>query len=325
MQLVSPALADANNGNWRTAARWQRHLSHVAEVRLTQGWPGEPADVMIALHARRSGEAVAAFRAAWPRRGLAVVLTGTDLYRDLPDDPVARRSLALADELIVLQDEALHAVPVEARPKTRVLLQSAPGVRLRRPADGGALVAIGHLREEKDPQTLWRALPRLQNLPGFRLDHYGAALDARLGEQALHHQAAHPGYRWHGAVSAASARAALARSRGLVHMSRMEGGANVMIEAVRSGVPVIASRIPGNLGLLGAGYDGFFEPGDAQGLAEQVRRLWRDAGFEHHLRQQCAEREPLFTPACERAALQALVQRLLQRALTDNPFPPRLP
>lgn len=58
--IVSPALADANNGNWQTARRWQRMLSVAHSARITREWPGHMADnaaadhVMLALHARRS-------------------------------------------------------------------------------------------------------------------------------------------------------------------------------------------------------------------------------------------------------------------------------
>jgi len=41
----------------------------------------------------------------------------------------------------------------------------------------------------------------------------------------------------------------------------------VIIEALASGTPVLASRIDGNLGLLGDDYAGVFEPGEATGLA----------------------------------------------------------
>ena len=91
----------------------------------------------------------------------------------------------------------------------------------------------------------------------------------------------------------------------------MEGGANVVIEAVRSGVPVLASRIDGNVGLLGADYDGFFPVGDAAALAALMRRFVADAAFAAHLGAQCARREPLFRPARERRAVRALVFDLL--------------
>ena len=90
----------------------------------------------------------------------------------------------------------------------------------------------------------------------------------------------------------------------------MEGGANVVIEAVRSGVPVLASRIDGNVGLLGADYDGYFPVGDAAALAALARRFCADAAFADRLRAQCAAREPLFRPSAERRAVRALVAGL---------------
>ncbi|MBI4997925.1 MAG: TIGR04348 family glycosyltransferase, partial [Rhodocyclales bacterium] len=96
--IVTPALRDDNNGNWRTARRWQQHLAGEFTVRLVKQWPdalyrGDAA--MIALHARRSAAAIAAWADAHPERGAALVLTGTDLYRDIQADAAAQRSLAL--------------------------------------------------------------------------------------------------------------------------------------------------------------------------------------------------------------------------------------
>ena len=49
--IISPALANANNGNWHTAARWQNFLAADAKVSIALAWDGAPADVLIALHA----------------------------------------------------------------------------------------------------------------------------------------------------------------------------------------------------------------------------------------------------------------------------------
>ncbi len=56
--IVTPALADANNGNWRTASRWAQFLSAVAEVEIARAWAGGPCDALIALHARRSADPI---------------------------------------------------------------------------------------------------------------------------------------------------------------------------------------------------------------------------------------------------------------------------
>jgi len=96
--------------------------------------------------------------------------------------------------------------------------------------------------------------------------------------------------------------------------SVMEGGANVIVEAVASGVPVIATRIDGNLGMLGAGYAGYFPPGDERELARLLDRISHDDAFLAHLQSQCAERAPLFEPAREAGE----VNRLLDAALASR-------
>jgi len=37
--IVSPALADANNGHWQTARRWRKMLSPHFAVRIVRQWP----------------------------------------------------------------------------------------------------------------------------------------------------------------------------------------------------------------------------------------------------------------------------------------------
>jgi glycosyltransferase involved in cell wall biosynthesis len=85
------------------------------------------------------------------------------------------------------------------------------------------------------------------------------------------------------------------------------------MEAVCSGTPVLASRIDGNVGLLGEDYAGYFEPGDAPALAhflQACRTTQNRHNLVAHLRHQCALRAPLFEPQAERAALHRWVQDL---------------
>ena len=310
--IVSPALAEANNGNWHTASRWQKFLARVADVQIVLAWDGAPADALIALHARRSAASIERFAAAHPRAPLALVMTGTDLYRDIRTDARAQHALQCASHVIVLQDEGLAALPAAVRARARVIVQSATKlVRRGAPAAYFGLVAVGHLREEKDPATLMAAARLLPANAPLHITHIGAALDPALGTLAQQTMQACPLYRWLGALPRASARRHMAGALALVHMSRMEGGANVVIEAVRSGVPVLASRIAGNVGLLGADYGGYFPVGDAPALARLMQRASADAAFLARLHAQCALREPLFTPAAERAAVHRLLADML--------------
>lgn len=312
--LITPALASANNGNWQTARRWARLLSNDYRVRLAQRWDGTPADAMIALHARRSADSIADWAAQTPRRPLLVALTGTDLYRDLPaGDASALRSIALSDRLIVLHEGAPADVPQAQRHKCVVCFQSTAA---RRPLPKSTrrlrAVAVGHLRTEKDPRTLFAAMRRLRARADVVLDQVGTALDDALGREARDLMAECPGYRWLGPLSHAAALARIQRAHVLVQPSLMEGGAHAVLEAVRCGTPVLASRVPGNVGMLGTDYDGYFEPGDDAALAALLQRVRDEPAMLDALRVQCARRAPRFDPARERDTLVRAIAPLLE-------------
>lgn len=310
--IVTPAIASANNGNWHTAARWASFLAPQAEVKVAQDWTGAPADALIALHARRSAAAIERFRAAHPDRPLALVLTGTDLYRDLDLDSSARLSLVHATHIVVLQDEALRRLDAESRAKARCIVQSAARiVRADKPARW-QMVAIGHLRPEKDPETLMRAVRLLPAHLALDVVHIGNPLDEALADAARRTMKTCALYQWIGGLPATETRERLARAHALVHMSRMEGGANAVIEAIRSDVPVIASRIDGNVGLLGDDYGGYFPAGDAGALAAAMARFVEDEPWRALLQAQCAARSPRFAPERESAAVRGLFADMLQ-------------
>ncbi|WP_342119645.1 selenoneine biosynthesis selenosugar synthase SenB [Pseudoduganella sp. OTU4001] len=320
--IVSPALAQANNGNWQTARRWAQFLRTRHNATIATDWPGQPAsealpaapDLLIALHARRSAAPLARFRAAHPARPAVLVLTGTDLYRDIHSDASAQASLEHASALVLLQPAGLAELPPHLRAKARVIYQSAPALQpAARPAAPRHhdILMVGHLREEKDPRT-FMAAASLVHAASARLLHIGGALDQALGDAANATAAAAPNrYQWLGALPHAETRQRLKHAHAMAICSRMEGGANVIIEAVTSGVPVLTSDISGNRGMLGDGYLGYFPPGDAAALAALIDRSIRDPAWYAVLRQQCAERARLFTPEAEQAALLDLVDNLL--------------
>jgi putative glycosyltransferase (TIGR04348 family) len=306
--LVTPGAPAANNGNWRTARRWAGFLAGIARPIVQTAWDGKDAAVLIALHARKSAESIARFKAAFAHRPLVVVMTGTDLYRDLAAGPDVRHSLALADRIVVLQEDALGHVPREFRRKCVVIHQSANALPARaKPRGRLECAVVGHLREEKDPRTLWRALELLDPGLPITIRHVGEALDPALEREARATMARDPRYRWIGALPHGFARGVIRRAHLLVHPSVLEGGANVIVEAVLSGTPVLASRVSGNVGMLGPRYPGYFEVGDAKGLARALARLCAAPSALRSLATACRERRALFTPAAERAAVRALV------------------
>ena len=320
--IVSPASARANNGNWQSASRWARFLRTRYRVTVSLHWPHTetpspvaPPDLLIALHARRSAASLDAWMQAWPDRPSILLLTGTDLYRDIDTDASARRSLEQATALVLLQAAGLQVLPAPLHAKTHVIYQSAATLRpspptTRRHAD---ICMIGHLRAEKDPYTFMRAASQVTS-PTARLIHIGGALEPALATAAQVTAGKEPRYRWLGAMPHGATRQRLKRSHAMALTSHMEGGANVIIEAVSAGVPVLASDINGNRGMLGDDYAGYFPPGDAAALARLIDRTIEDPSFHALLRAQCDARAPLFAPAAERAALLELVDNLLNHS-----------
>jgi putative glycosyltransferase (TIGR04348 family) len=304
-------MANANNGNWQTASRWARFLRTRYRVTVVSEWRDTACDAVIALHARRSASSIAASAAGFPTRPVVVVLTGTDLYRDIKTDADAQRSLALAAHLVVLQDAGLQELPSAIREKTSVIYQSASALKPAvRPAIHPGITMIGHLRTEKDPRTFMQAAALVRS-SRLRLMHIGGALDSTLAEQALATQQNVPHYRWLGNLPHAKTRQYLKRSYLTVIASTIEGGANVIVEAVTSGVPVLASDISGNRGMLGQDYAGYFPVGDSQALADMIEHAAVNPHFYAGLRQQCDARATLFAPERERAAVLQLIDNLI--------------
>lgn len=307
--IVTPYLADANNGNWRTASRWAKQLSASYRITLAKSYEGQTVDALLALHARRSGDSVARFAAAHPTRPIIVALTGTDLYKDIPrNDATALQSLTLATRLIALQEDAPRFVPTMHQHKVDVVFQSAQPIdhlasKRTHASEPLKLIAVGHLRDEKDPLTLINAFALLPTKAPVQLTHIGAALDKSLGKSALTLMSRDSRYRWVDGLAHGLTRIAIARSHALIHPSIMEGGAQVVIEAMQCGTPVIASEMSGNLGLLGSDYGGYFPVGDQRKLAHTIMDLIEQPKLLQTLQSQCKLRAKLCTPTAEERAL----------------------
>jgi putative glycosyltransferase (TIGR04348 family) len=301
--LVTPAGPGTRNGNRHTALRWAaflRKAGHRVDVSV-QWAPDSRVDAMLALHARRSYPSIKTFSSD---KLLVVALTGTDVYRDIHESAEARESLELADRLIVLQPKAMEELPRELRRKVRVVVQSS-ATRLRHAPVKGKfrLCVIGHLRAEKDPMRTLAALSHID--AAVEVIHLGAALDPALEKQAR--EARDPRYRWLGGVPHGRALKWLASSHAMVISSRMEGGANVVCEALRIGVPILASRIPGNVGLLGSAYPGYFPLEDEKALARLVERAASDAAFYRRLKSLVRAQRAAVSPRREARDLLAAV------------------
>jgi glycosyltransferase involved in cell wall biosynthesis len=171
---------------------------------------------------------------------------------------------------------------------------------------------IGHLRPEKDPFCIVRALPHLHCDSQISIQHLGMAMSLGMEKAALQYSNQYSRYSWYGMKSHQATLRTLARSHVMVISSRMEGGAHVVSEAIAAGVPVLASKIAGNCGLLGKDYLGYFPVGNEKALARLLYRAETDQLFYKKLQDQIKQLRKLIKPVQEKAAIQKLCAKLFQ-------------
>jgi len=311
--IVTPAKAGTLHGNRATALRWAGHLScagHSPEVQTE--WSRGAQDMMIALHATRSHDAITAWKHQNQTKPLILVMTGTDLYRDLAvGNTQALSSLELADQIVLLQPEAIDCIPQHLWPRCRVIYQSIPpGKRLAKHRRCFMVTVIGHLRDEKDPMRTAIALKHIPRSIPIKVIHLGMAMEENFSTQARKLEKEDSRYRWIGQRTHQNTLRWLASSDLMVISSIMEGGAHVVSEAISLGIPVIASNIAGNRGLLGADYPGFFPVGDDVALAKLLVRAESDTGYLNELSKAIHRREPLIRPEKEFDAINQLITEL---------------
>jgi glycosyltransferase involved in cell wall biosynthesis len=223
--------------------------------------------------------------------------------------------MEMADQLVILQSCAVDLIPADLRYKVQVIYQSVEvdidiGNGNSATKDDFVVSIIGHLREEKDPFCVVRSLPLLPVDSKITVKHLGQAMNAQMKDQATHFNATTDRYQWLGEVSHTDALKMLSNSCLMVISSRMEGGAHVVSEAIALGIPVIASDIPGNRGLLGEDYPGYYPVADENALAALLYRAEKLPPFYASLQKRIILRRELINPANEKQSIQAMVNAL---------------
>jgi len=310
--LITPAPPQSRAGNRATATRWAnilRSLGHRVEIATT--YTGQNADLMIALHAWRSAESIQQFSDACHERPLIVAITGTDAYRFIHSHPdTTLRSIQLADYLVGLHDLIGNTLPQNERHKLSVIYQSAQPIDKREPYRRYFHVSVmGHLRDEKDPMRPAMAVRSLPDSSRIKLHHYGKAHTPEYADRAQAEMKLNTRYTWHGEIAHHKIRQVYRRTHLLVLPSRMEGGANVISEAIVAGVPVIASDIEGSTGLLGNDYAGYYPVENEQDLATLLLKAEADSVYYKNLEQACIARQPLFSLENETSGWRELLKR----------------
>ena len=317
IQIACPVPSSSRFGNRQTATRWAKLLKELGHrVRIVSSYDTDalrkPCDLFVALHARRSAKAIASNRKQFPDRPILLALTGTDLYRDIHSVQTARQSIRLADRLIVLHDGAGQQLPRVARSKVRVIIQSATPTKASRPKANSPfrVTVVGHLRRVKDPFRAAMAVRDLPECSHIQVTHFGGAREERLRKVAIKEMERNHRYQWKGNQPRWQVRRRVASSHLMVLSSTIEGGATVISEALADKVPLLCSRIPSSVGLLGKDYSGFFPVKDAKQLRSLLLKAETDVRFLQTLRRQVERRSPMVRPEKELQRWRELLSEL---------------
>jgi putative glycosyltransferase (TIGR04348 family) len=313
--IITPAAAKSLNGNRATANRWAgflRQLGH--KVSISIEWDETAYDLIIALHAWRSADSIAAIKQQHPDLPLVLAMTGTDLYRFINSHPEPTlKSIQLADRLITLHRLATKVLPENAHHKVHVIHQSALPLptAIKRSVRNFDICVVGHLRDEKDSMRVAYAVRDLPETSHIRILHFGKAHNDQWATYARDEMKINSRYHWHGEVAHWKVRLAFSYCHLMVLPSVMEGGANVISEATVAGLPIIASDIDGSVGLLGDDYAGYFPVQDTDALTELLLKAENEAGYLQKLEQQCMQRAELFTQEAEKQGLADLLEDMV--------------
>ena len=317
--IQTPAKTGSKKGNRITALRWARILRELNhQVVITSEASNKNFDLMIALHAVKSANAIARFRRTNPNSKIFLALTGTDVYsnsrantRDNAPEERGRflASLESASRIIVLNHDAESRLPKKHKAKSVVILQSSvPPKTIPPPLKRSfEVVVAGHLRDVKAPFLTPIAARSLPDDSRIRITHVGKALSAKMRQEAVKETTSNSRYRWLGEKTHGETKRLIARAKLLVVSSHIEGGSAVISEALVSGTPVLATRIPGIEGMLGKDYPGLFGAGDREQLKTLMRKSETSSNFYKRLKTSCRQLAPQFHPKKEKQAWQLLL------------------
>lgn len=294
-----------------TTNRWAkilRKLGHKVSINAAEN----RCDLLVAIHAERTGKQLLAFGRKYPDRPTVLLLAGTDIYSPKGFSARATNAIDKAEYLVTLEPNAKAKLNPRWRAKANVIPQSA--IRPRRipePLKSCFEVSLcGHLRPVKQPFFAAEAALHLPPESKIRINHYGKALCANMKQSALAWMKKSDRYRWAGLKPHWQTRQLIARSQLLINTSLSESSANSIVEAIVSGTPVLASAVVGNKGILTASYPGLFPVASPHKLAKLIFRLETDKKLFQQLKSRCVKIARNHTFNVEAAAWKSLLAKI---------------
>lgn len=319
ISISSPFPADSLQGNSVSGRRISGLLSDAGhQVEIFQDGFAADCDFLIALNAWRSAGVIEQFATVQgtvsdrtgyndkvyrvqSRPRLVVIMTGSDLF---PLDGILKaetlRSIQLADAIVVTQDQARdkinHPLVREIRKSIELpaeIIDYEGFPKRTTPPFRGMLVA--HLREQKNPFLYLRSIPHLKT--PIQIHHYGNANSMEFRENAGKYSS--EAYEWKGEVPRSDLLKALKNADFLLNTSYIEGSSNAIYESIALGTPIIASAIPGNIGVLGKDYPGLFHLDDSKSLASILDTFSTSESFRNRIQEWCDALKVDFDPRRE--------------------------
>jgi putative glycosyltransferase (TIGR04348 family) len=312
--ILTDATRDSKSGNRVTANRWRSLLNQLGHQAVVKNQFDQHEQLLLAIHARKSAAAVCQFAELRDpaSQKIVVVLSGTDIYRDLQNSAEAQRAIELADLLVALESRAASRLSKSNREKVRIVYPSAKAIVAPQPLVRCFEVSVsGHLRPEKNPFMAAIATRMLASSSRIRVTHIGKALSDEMAQSALRQMQDNSRYRWVGGKAPRRARQIVARSRLFINSSFIESASNAVVEAIVNGVPVLASRIDGNVGVLGDDYPGLFDVARADQLASLLERAESDNQFLRTLKTRVLLLAKHLNTETEQRSWQAIIDELL--------------
>lgn len=296
-------------GNFATAFQWAEIIADIGhQVEVTNEFDPD-AEVLVALHAVKSGSVISKYREINPNRKIILGLAGTDIYPAPAETALA--SMEIADHIIVLQDGARAKVPQQWQHKVATIFQSASAPQFRAPAertlDPFDICVIGFMRAVKDPMRTALASALLPDESKVRIRHAGGILEPKYEQQVATAMADNARYQWHGVLDAQGVDSLLADSQLMVLSSIDEGGARVISQAVVNHTPVLAAANDCTVSIFGEDYPGLFPAKETEYLTCLIYRAETDYAFLERLRRRTIQLATMFSPELELEAWKRLL------------------